>query len=150
MQLEVGKRYEVTVKQILDKVGAVVLMEDGSTELVHISNIADCFVDDVSKYVTVGDELVAMCQEGKTRPVELTFRNLKLHRKDGDVDSARHTVTARNTASREDVPYKKHRNPYSSSAITSRSNTKLDEMIENSNKEYENKFKSQNKGRKRK
>ena len=86
MQLEVGKRYEVTVKQILDKVGAVVLMEDGSTELVHISNIADCFVDDVSKYVTVGDELVAMCQEGKTRPVELTFRNLKLHRKDEDAD----------------------------------------------------------------
>lgn len=77
MQLEVGKTYEVTVVKILP-IGAVVEMEDGSTELVHISNIADCFVPDVADFVSVGKSYTATCREGKKRPIELTFIPLGL------------------------------------------------------------------------
>ena len=80
MVLEAGKDYNVTVVNIVP-VGAVVKMEDGTTELVHISNIAECYVADISNFVSIGDELVANCREGKKRPVELTFLPLHLESK---------------------------------------------------------------------
>lgn len=77
MNLEVGKQYNVTVIKTLP-IGAVVKLEDESTELVHISNIADCYVADVADFVTVGQEYVATCEEGTTRPIQLTFKPLCL------------------------------------------------------------------------
>lgn len=77
MQLEVGRDYDVTVVKILP-VGAVVELEDKSTELVHISNIANCYVRDVADFVSVGETYVATCEEGKNRPVQLTFLPLNL------------------------------------------------------------------------
>lgn len=78
MELTVGSNYGVTVKRILDKVGIIVEMEDKSTELIHISNIAPCYVADINHFVSVGDEYVARCEEGKDRPVQLTLKHLQL------------------------------------------------------------------------
>lgn len=77
MQLEIGKTYEVTVVDTLP-VGAVVEMEDGKTELVHISNIADCYVRNVADFVSIGQKYVATCEEGLKRPIQLTFKPLRL------------------------------------------------------------------------
>lgn len=77
MQLEIGKTYKVTVVKTLP-VGAVVKMEDNTTELVHISNIADCYVSNVSDFVQVGKTYFATCEEGEKRPIQLTFKPLRL------------------------------------------------------------------------
>lgn len=77
MNLEVGKKYEVTVVNIVP-VGAVVELEDHSTELVHISNIADCYVSDVANFVQVGVKYTATCEEGKSKPIQLSFIPLGL------------------------------------------------------------------------
>lgn len=85
MNLEIGRNYEVTVIKILP-VGAVVELEDSSTELVHISNIADCYIADVADFVSVGEKYVATCEEGTKKPIQLSFRplDLKSHRKPVD------------------------------------------------------------------
>lgn len=77
MELTPGLRYAVVVKSIV-KAGAVVSLEDGTTELIHVSNISDEFVRDANDYVCVGDELVAVCEAGKVKPAELSIKNLKL------------------------------------------------------------------------
>lgn len=77
MNLEVGKQYNVTVVKIL-AVGAVVELEDKTTELIHISNIADCFIDDVAHFVSVGKEYVATCEEGSKKLIQLTLKPLEL------------------------------------------------------------------------
>lgn len=78
MKLEVSKEYKVTVEKILDKIGVVVRMEDNTTELVHISQIADAFVADPAEFVSVGQELKSTCVEGKVKPAELSFKPLGL------------------------------------------------------------------------
>lgn len=115
MQLEIGSTYEVKVVKILP-VGAVVEMEDGSTELVHISNIADCFVRDVAEFVSVGKYYTATCREGKKRPVELTFIPLGLK------------------SSEEGNSY--------TSRQASRRSDNIDDMIENANTSYLEKYRS--------
>lgn len=77
MNLEIGKTYEVTVVKILP-VGAVVQLEDETTELVHISNIANSYISDVADFVSVGQKYVATCEEGKNRPIQLSFIPLDL------------------------------------------------------------------------
>ncbi len=84
MKLEAGKTYEVKVIKIIP-VGAVVKMEDNTTELVHISNIADCYVAEVADFVDVDKVYTATCREGKNRPLELTFLPLHLESKNPDV-----------------------------------------------------------------
>lgn len=80
MELIIGNRYEVKVTAIV-KSGAVVELEDSTTTLIHVSNIADEFVRDAGDYVAIGDTLVAIGQEGVVRPVELSLKNLKLPNK---------------------------------------------------------------------
>lgn len=77
MNLEIGKQYNVTVVKIL-AVGAVVELDDKSTELIHISNIADCYVSDVADFVSVGREYVATCEEGVKKPIQLSLKPLRL------------------------------------------------------------------------
>lgn len=91
MELTIGSRYEVKVIGIKDKLGAVVELSDGSTCFIHISNISDKFVENVSHFVSVGDVLVARCIEGRAKPVELSLAGLKLNSKVGHeyVDSMR-------------------------------------------------------------
>lgn len=77
MNLEIGKQYNVTVVKILS-VGAIVELEDKTTELIHISNIANAYIEDVSHFVSVGKEYVATCEEGVNRPIQLTLKPLDL------------------------------------------------------------------------
>ena len=41
----------------ITKFGAFVLLDDGSTGLVHISEIADCYVKDVADFLKVGQQV---------------------------------------------------------------------------------------------
>ena len=74
MKLTVGETYEVEVIKIL-KYGAIVKMSDGSTQLLHISNISEKFVRDVNDFLKVGDRIKVDCIEGKVKPEELSIKN---------------------------------------------------------------------------
>ena len=84
MKLTVGETYNVKIEKILSY-GAIVKMEDDSTQLIHISNISDKFVKDVGDYVTVGDIIKADCIKGNVKPEELSIKaytkNVKPSRK---------------------------------------------------------------------
>ena len=54
MPAEIGEIYEGTVVKLL-KYGAIVRLEDGTSGLVHISEISDAFVHNVEDYVQEGD-----------------------------------------------------------------------------------------------
>ncbi|MCE5215483.1 S1 RNA-binding domain-containing protein [bacterium] len=56
MPVEIGEIYEGTVVKLL-KYGAIVRLPDGTSGLVHISEIADAFVHDVADYVQEGESL---------------------------------------------------------------------------------------------
>lgn len=73
MQLKVGETYEVEVVKVLSY-GAIVKMEDGSTQLLHISNISEKFVRDVNDFVKVGEKIKVDCIEGKVKPEELSIK----------------------------------------------------------------------------
>lgn len=73
MKLTVGETYNVKVEKILSY-GAIVKMEDGSTQLIHISNISEKFVRDVNDFVKVGDTIKADCIKGNVKPEELSIK----------------------------------------------------------------------------
>ena len=77
MNLVAGNTYTVTVIRI-ESFGAVVELEDKTTSLIHISNIADRFVKSVGDYLSVGDTYEATAIEGKVKPIELTLAPLGL------------------------------------------------------------------------
>lgn len=54
MAVEIGSVYEGTVTG-LTNFGAFVKLEDGTTGMVHISEVADEFVSDISEKLSVGD-----------------------------------------------------------------------------------------------
>jgi S1 RNA binding domain protein len=56
MPVEIGSIYDGTVVKLL-KYGAIVRLADGTSGLVHISEIADAFVHDVSDYLHEADTL---------------------------------------------------------------------------------------------
>ncbi|NIK12696.1 S1 domain-containing RNA-binding protein [Alkalibacillus sp. S2W] len=56
MSVEVGSKLHGKVTRITN-FGAFVELPDGSTGLVHISEVADQFVKDISEHLSVGDEV---------------------------------------------------------------------------------------------
>jgi S1 RNA binding domain protein len=67
MELEIGSKLEGIVTGIT-KFGAFVELPGGATGLVHISEIADTFVQDIHQYLKVGDKVtvkVLNLREGK-------------------------------------------------------------------------------------
>ena len=54
MPVEIGQVYEGTVVKVL-RYGAIVRVADGTSGLVHISEIADAFVHDVTDYLRESD-----------------------------------------------------------------------------------------------
>ena len=68
MELEVGAIMEGKVTGIT-KFGAFVLLPDGKSGLVHISEIANSFVSDISAFVQVGQmvrvRVLSVSPEGK-------------------------------------------------------------------------------------
>lgn len=73
MKLTIGQTYEVEVVKVLSY-GAIVKMEDNSTQLLHISNISEKFVRDVNDFVKVGEKIKVDCIEGKVKPEELSIK----------------------------------------------------------------------------
>ena len=78
MQLEVGTVLEGKVTGIT-KFGAFVLLPDGQSGLVHISEIANTYVSDVNEHVTMGQtvkvKVLAVAPDGKI--------NLSIKKADG-------------------------------------------------------------------
>lgn len=126
MDLKVGQAYDVTVVKILG-FGAIVALEDGSTELIHISNISDRYVVDVSDFVQVDHTYSALCVEGKVKPAELSLKHLSL--KSNRPDSAE----CANPKSKRPAVHK-------SSKVAPKAATSLDDMIAASSREYEDKY----------
>ncbi|MFZ4454527.1 S1 domain-containing RNA-binding protein [Salibacterium aidingense] len=56
MSIEVGSKLQGKVTGITN-FGAFVELPDGKTGLVHISEIADKYVEDINQFVSVGDEV---------------------------------------------------------------------------------------------
>lgn len=56
MSVEVGSKLSGKVTRITN-FGAFVELPDGSTGLVHISEVADRYVKDINEHLSVGDEV---------------------------------------------------------------------------------------------
>lgn len=118
MELVEGRLYDVVVRDVREGLGIIVLLEDDSTQLIHISNISNEYVQNVSDYVQENETYTALCQLGKKHPLELSLRHLNL------VNRNRRTKVKGYNGN------KKHRPSKS-----------LDEMIEQSNQDYVDKSK---------
>ena len=160
MELKNNEKYGVTVVEVIPKTGAVVRMEDGTTQLIHISNISDEYVRDVNDYVSVGELLVAKCQEGKreSRPLELSLRYLGISsrvnpepsintRRNSSYSGNRKSDTGRGQHS--GGPRNVNKQSYSSRGGYSHNSTvsyweddRLEKMIDGSSRQYSDKFAS--------
>lgn len=126
MGLEIGKFVDVEVIRIIDK-GAVVRLEDGHTELIHLSKISNKFVRDVNDYLVVGDRLKAEVIKGTYKEAELSIKYLDLSPKKKEV----------NQKPIENSNLKKSYNQTKKESFPQMS---LDDMIKNSNKQFDDKF----------
>ena len=78
MNLELGEAYIITPIRF-DTYGAIVELQDGSTSLLHVSQISDKYVKDPSEYLSIGHEYVAKAVQGVgDRPVQLSVKHLGL------------------------------------------------------------------------
>lgn len=126
MGLEIGKFVDVEVIRIIDK-GAVVRLEDGHTELIHLSKVSNKFVRDVNDYLAVGDRLKAEVVKGTYKETELSIKYLDLSPKKKEV----------NQKPIENSNLKKSYNQTEKESFPKMS---LDDMIKNSNKQFDDKF----------
>lgn len=81
MELVIGNKYECKATKILPY-GAVMEMEDGTTQLLHISNISYKYVSDVGEFIQVGKTYTVRAVKGKVRDVEITLKEPKDPRED--------------------------------------------------------------------
>lgn len=143
MNLVLGEKYEVVVTKFV-KSGVIVQLKDGSTELIHISNISDKFVADPSQFVSIGSGYIATCREGKFKPVELTLRDLHLKAHSQTPCKESSTSLQSNRYQSSNGSYHPNQREYAalSKSISSDSNSSdLDRMIEHARKSYEDKAK---------
>lgn len=128
MGLEVGKFVDVEVIRIIDK-GAVVRLEDGHTELIHLSKISNKFVRDVNDYLSVGDRLKAEVIKGTYKEAELSIKYLDLSPKKKE-----------EVVNEKPVEVKKPDKSYNQVKKESFPQMSLDDMIKQSNKQFDDKF----------
>lgn len=77
MELQLGQTYKVEVIKLI-QYGCVVRMEDGSTELIHLSQISNQFVKNVEEFVSIGNVFEAQGVPGLKNPVQLSLKHLNL------------------------------------------------------------------------
>lgn len=78
MNLELGEAYIITPIRF-ETFGAIVELQDGSTSLLHVSQISDKYVKDPSEYLSIGHEYAAKAVPGVgDRPVQLSVKHLGL------------------------------------------------------------------------
>lgn len=128
MGLEIGKFVDVEVIRIIDK-GSVVRLDDGHTELIHLSKISNKFVRDVNDYLSVGDRLKAEVIKGTYKESELSIKYLDLSpkKKEEVVDE-------------KPVEIKKPDKSYNQVKKEPFPQMSLDDMIKQSNKQFDDKF----------
>lgn len=74
MQLDVGKIYEGKVKGIT-KFGAFVELEPGTTGMVHISEVANTFVNEIKDFLTEGQTVkVKVLSVGEDGKISLSIK----------------------------------------------------------------------------
>lgn len=140
MTLEIGSIYHVKVIKLLDK-AIIVRLPDNSTELIHVSKIANAFVKAPEEYVSIDDEFDAVGVKGQTKPVELSLRHLDLKKFNAKIAEPKII----------DPPSKQKPKQHSKLSQNASNSTKpipskigrklsLDEMIKKSNKQFEDKF----------
>lgn len=128
MGLEIGKFVDVEVIRIIDK-GAVVSLEDGHTELIHLSKVSNKFVRDVNDYLAVGDRLKAEVVKGTYKESELSIKYLDLSPKKKE-----------EKANEKPVENAKPQKSYDQTKKESFPQMSLDDMIKQSNKQFDDKF----------
>lgn len=155
MKLEKDKTYSVKVIA-LQSFGVIVEMEDKTTELVHISNLANMFVKDVAEFASIGDTYEACCIEGKKRPLELSFKHLDLkpvkhvptvsddnHGHDNGSPVRPHIESRSNNGSHRNGGVRRNSNHTTeANSDKNKPNMSFDEMLEKSNKVYQDKMNS--------
>ena len=78
MELVLDNHYKVTPIRF-ERYGAIVELEDGSTQLIHISMISDKYVKEVSDYLNIGDTYDALCVVNTyTQHPQLSLKHLSL------------------------------------------------------------------------
>lgn len=128
MGLEIGKFVDVEVIRIIDK-GAVVRLEDGHTELIHLSKVSNKFVRDINDYLSVGDRLKAEVVKGTYKETELSIKYLDLlPKKKDEVVNEKPSETFNKKKS------------YNQTKKESFPRMSLDDMIKQSNKQFDDKF----------
>lgn len=130
MDLILNNKYDVIVIRFI-KSGAIVQLIDGSTELIHLSNISNTFVSDPASFLDIGGSYEAICVEGKARPTELSLCHLNL-RCNSKTDKSKPAVHKHKTKEAKSANLSITAKPSSAD--------NLDKMIEKANKAYEEKF----------
>jgi len=74
MELSIGHKYICRAVKILSY-GAIMEFADGSTELLHVSNISDKFVQNVQDFIQVGSEYEVTAIHGTRRSIEITLKD---------------------------------------------------------------------------
>lgn len=74
MNLVIGNQYTCEAVEIRDY-GAIMKMEDRTTQLLHISNISDNFVKSVADYISVGSIYTVTAVPGRVKDIEITLRD---------------------------------------------------------------------------
>ena len=140
MDFQIGNKYKVKVVKII-KVGAIVELEDGTTELIHLSNVSNQYVSRIDDFISVGDTYEATCQEGKTKPTELTLRPLNLTCKVNELHSTFRRDKCHSKCDETKIT------EISNSHVTESNNSNLDRMIACMNQDFEDKMRSKRKNR---
>lgn len=79
MKLELGQLYQVTIIKLVQS-GIIVQVgtSTSDTQFIHKSKISKRFVDDISKFVQVGQQLKAEAVVGVINPIELSLLNMNI------------------------------------------------------------------------
>lgn len=140
MTLEIGNIYHVKVIKLLDK-AIIVRLLDNSTELIHVSKIANAFVKTPEEYVSIDDEFDAVGVKGQTKPVELSLRHLDLKKFNATIAEPKFINPVSKQKPKQHSKLSQNVSN-STKPIHSKLDKKLslDEMIKKSNKQFEDKF----------
>lgn len=117
MELQLGQKYQVRVIKIMPRF-VIVELEDKSTQIIHVSKIANCFVKEISDFVSVDTMYEAEAVEGTTHPIELSLKHLDL----------------KSTIPAVKKEFKQHRHTNQNHSAN------LDDMIAKSNSDLNDKF----------
>ena len=115
-----GQVVEVVVTGIA-KFGAFVSLEDGSTGLIHISEISDCYIQDISSFLKVGEKYKAMIiGEGeKENTYQLSIKKLLTRRPRQNISNNVKPLTRRqlNKENSKEIPFNKLKNDLDESIL---------------------------------